>query len=117
MSDHPEIDPAAVEARLLARREEVRHLAETAADSRRPVELDQSRVGRLSRMDALQVQAMAVETERRRQVELTRIEAALARLKAGDYGFWLGCGEEVEAKRLELDPTMTLCIGCAQGVK
>ena len=117
MTDHPEIDPTAVKARLLARREELRHLAETAADSRRPVQLDQSRVGRLSRMDALQVQAMAVETERRRQIELTRIEAALARLVAGDYGFCLGCGEEVEAKRLALDPTMTLCIGCAQGAE
>ena len=51
---------------LLSRRAELEHLAETRRDDRRPVELDQTRVGRLSRMDALQSQAMAVETERRR---------------------------------------------------
>ena len=32
-----------------------------------PVELDQAKVGRLSRMDALQGQQMALETSRRRQ--------------------------------------------------
>ncbi len=39
--------------------------AETEGE-RAPVELDQQTVGRLSRMDALQVQAMALETSRRR---------------------------------------------------
>ena len=62
----------AAEKRLLARREELQALAATAEESRRPVELDQSRVGRLSRMDALQDQAMALETERRRKIELRR---------------------------------------------
>ncbi len=114
MTDPPATDLDAVKARLLARRDELRRLAESARESRRPVELDQSRVGRLSRMDALQDQAMALETERRRQVELRLIEAALGRINAGDYGFCLSCGEEIAAKRLELDPTASLCIDCAQ---
>ncbi len=114
MTDPPAIDPDAVTARLLARREELCRLAESAKESRQPVELDQSRVGRLSRMDALQGQAMALETDRRRQVELRLIEAALARVESGDYGFCLSCGEEIAAKRLELDPTASLCIDCAQ---
>lgn len=105
----------AAEARLLARREELQALATTAAASRRPVELDQTRVGRLSRMDALQDQAMALATERRRNIELGRIEAALLRLAEGEYGYCLGCGEPIEAKRLELDPTAAQCVDCAGG--
>ncbi len=105
----------AARARLLARREELEALAAAAAESRRPVELDQSRVGRLSRMDALQDQAMALETERRRNIEHRRIEAALGRLAEGEYGYCLGCGEAIEAKRLELDPTAPQCVDCAAG--
>jgi DnaK suppressor protein len=114
MTAPPARDLDAVTARLLARREELHHLAESARESRQPVELDQSRVGRLSRMDALQGQAMALETERRRQVELRLIEAALGRIESDDYGFCLSCGEDIAVKRLELDPTASLCIDCAQ---
>ena len=99
---------------LEARREELRALDAAMADSRRPVELDQSRVGRLSRMDALQDQAMALETERRRALELKRIEAAIARIEAGDYGYCLSCDDELLEKRLELDPAETLCVDCAR---
>ena len=88
--------------------------AETAAE-RAPVELDQQAVGRLSRMDALQVQAMALETSRRRGVELRRITAALARMGEGEYGECIKCGEEIAARRLELDPAAPLCINCASG--
>ena len=82
---------------------------------RAPVELDQQAVGRLSRMDALQVQAMALETSRRRGVELRRIATALARIDEGEYGTCLECGEEIAVRRLELAPAAPLCIGCASG--
>ena len=88
--------------------------AKTRAE-RAPVELDQQAVGRLSRMDALQVQAMAAETSRRRVRELRRIEAALARMSEGEYGYCVECGDEIAARRLELDPAAPLCIGCASG--
>ena len=110
-----EWDSEQVKARLLAQREELLRVGESAEEGRRPVELDQSRVGRLSRMDALQVQAMAVEAERRRAVELRRIEAALARVAAGEYGYCANCDEEIAAKRLEFDPAVPTCIDCARG--
>ena len=88
--------------------------AETS-EERAPVELDQQAVGRLSRMDALQVQAMALETSRRRGVELRRIAAALARIDEGEYGYCLECGEEIAVRRLEFAPAAPLCIGCASG--
>ncbi|MEX0582676.1 MAG: TraR/DksA family transcriptional regulator [Sneathiella sp.] len=98
---------------LLARREALLDVIKSSANDSRPVELDQSRVGRLSRMDALQGQAMAQETERRRRNELQRIESALARISDGEYGYCVSCGEEISRKRLELDPSVTLCIDCA----
>ncbi len=104
-----------VKARLLAQREELARIGESAEEGRRPVELDQARLGRLSRMDALQVQAMAVEAERRRAVELRRIEAALRRIEAGEYGACVNCGGEIAARRLEFDPAIPTCIDCARG--
>jgi len=88
-------------------------LQETADEAAKTVELDQSSVGRLSRMDALQGQAMSQERARRRQIELQKIAAALRRIEAGDYGFCVRCGEDIADKRLELDPAAPLCIDCA----
>jgi len=100
--------------RLLRRREEILDLRSVSGASRRPVELDPARVGRLSRMDALQEQAMSLETERRRKLELQRIEAALQRIEEGEFGYCLICGDEIEVKRLDLDPTLPTCVACAR---
>ncbi len=113
MSDEPQIDVDDFKARLIARREELSSIAEASAEARAPVELDQSRVGRLSRMNALQDQAMALETARRRDLELRRIDAALARIAEDAYGYCVTCGDEIVKRRLDLDPTTPVCIGCA----
>ncbi|NKB57641.1 MAG: TraR/DksA family transcriptional regulator [Alphaproteobacteria bacterium] len=107
------IDIKGAKKRLAERKRDLEEIAVSSRESRKPVELDQSRVGRLSRMDALQDQAMALETERRREIELRRIDAALNRVEAGDYGYCLTCGEEIEPKRLEFDPATPVCIDCA----
>lgn len=99
--------------RLLERRQQLREVAETGAASAATVELDQTRVGRLSRMDALQGQAMSQETNRRRDLELQRITAALQRIEDDEYGLCLRCGEEIAAGRLESDPSTPFCIRCA----
>lgn len=79
------------------------------------VDLDQQSTGRLSRMDALQQQAMAQATQTRRDVSRKRITAALARIEEGEFGYCLDCGDEIPEGRLDLDPTVTLCISCASG--
>lgn len=107
------LDTDHMRARLIGRREALIEERSMSKDSRKPVELDQTSVGRLSRMDAIQVQAMALETERRRDLELSRIDAALQRLTDGDFGFCTSCGDEISLKRLENDPTSPLCIDCA----
>jgi len=100
---------------LMTAQKEVQALASMTAEDRKPVELDQTTQGRLSRMDALQVQEMALEQERRRELELQRIEAALQRIKEGEYGYCTLCGEDIELKRLDFDPAAPLCLACAQG--
>ncbi len=115
MAGSDAIDLAAARSELKALREQVIAAAEQGAEAAQPVELDQQRVGRLSRMDALQGQEMARAAERRRVIELRKIDAALARIDAGDYGWCVRCGEEIADKRLRLDPAVPVCIDCAQG--
>jgi len=98
---------------LMAERDELFSTSEETSGDRKPVELDQQSVGRLSRMDAIQVQAMAKAQEGRRAARLQMIEAALKRLDKGDYGFCTQCDEEIPAKRLEVDPASPRCIKCA----
>jgi len=64
-------------------------------------------------MDAMQAQAMAQASVRRRDVTLRNITLALARIDSGDYGICLTCDEVIHPKRLEFDPTVQLCIQCA----
>ena len=90
---------------------------ETGQQAEEVVELDQARVGRLSRMDALQAQAMSLETGRRRRQHLLDIDAALERLNVSDFGDCFECGETINPKRLAADPTATLCIQCAEALE
>jgi len=113
MVQRKKINVKALKAKLIAHRDELQRVSSAGEDARRPVELDQTRIGRLSRMDALQDQAMALETDRRRGLEIERIEAALKRVETGDYGYCLSCGEDIPAKRLELDPSTPVCVDCA----
>ena len=103
-----------LKSKLLERREELLSLQKMSAGSRSVVELDQSSVGRVSRVDALQAQQMALATERNRAQELVRIDAALARMDDGSYGECPDCGEGIAIKRLEFDPAIVKCIGCAR---
>lgn len=98
---------------LEAQRQALIATKDAASDSTKPVLLDQASVGRLSRMDAMQGQAMAIETQRRRDIQLRRIHAALARMQSGDYGLCTACGEEIALPRLQADPASGLCIACA----
>ena len=99
--------------KLLQLRAELEAVAATADSSAAVVELDQSKVGRLSRMDAMQAQAMALASTQRREQMLRKITAALGRIERDDFGYCQSCGEPINVKRLDFDPTATLCIDCA----
>ena len=99
--------------RLLALRAELESIAGIGDESAAVVELDQAKVGRLSRMDAIQMQAMAKASGQRREATLKCITAALKRIDDGNFGPCQNCGELINPKRLEFDPTAMLCIDCA----
>jgi DnaK suppressor protein len=104
---------AHIREKLVALRAELEAIADTGAESAAIVELDQSKVGRLSRMDAMQAQAMAQASGERRAAMLRHISAALQRLDDGEYGDCRECEEPIDPRRLEVDPTTLYCIGCA----
>ena len=87
--------------------------SESTSEQRRPVELDQQSTGRLSRMDALQNQAMATGSEARRQARRSALNATIERLGPGDFGWCDECGEFIGIKRLDLDPTFARCVRCS----
>ncbi|WP_290793310.1 TraR/DksA C4-type zinc finger protein [Halomonas sp.] len=112
--NHPELDIQAIIRQLEDTRAVLIDDSLQSKESRATVMLDQQSVGRLSRMDALQGQAMAQAGEDRRQLLLRRIEAALARIGREEFGECIECGEWISAKRLQWDPTVLKCIDCAE---
>lgn len=100
--------------RLYELKSELETIAQTSKDAAKPVELDQASVGRLSRMDAMQAQQMAMETDHRRTIQLTAVEGALRRIESGDFGFCFKCDDEIDLRRLNVDPTITRCLKCKE---
>ncbi len=108
------MDVEGLRAKLIANRQELVEEDRIAEADRAPVALDQESVGRLSRIDAMQMQAMAVAQLRRRQAQRSAIDAALSRIEAGEYGYCLKCGEEIAPARLDHNPAVAACIDCAR---
>ena len=113
MASNRRQDETSVRNVLMALKAELEDQSDRAAQARDTVELDQQSVGRLSRMDAMQVQAMAQAQERRRQNDLVRIELALRRLREGVYGLCVECEEDIAPGRLKADPLAERCVNCA----
>jgi DnaK suppressor protein len=108
-----EIELGQARKRLEALREDLLAKKDAAAESIAAVELDQARVGCLSRMNSMQQQAMALEQDRRRDIQLKRIEGAFQRIKKNTYGNCVKCSTPVEEKRIDFDATTFFCRQCA----
>ena len=102
-------------SQLLRLKTELENLSQSSSEQAKPVTLDQTSVGRLSRMDSIQGQQMAIELKRRRQSQLAKIKAALKRIDDGTFGQCFKCKEAIGFERLDFDPTTALCIQCASG--
>jgi len=107
------IDIGKAKERLKLKRVELEELSKISSDARNTVELDQQSVGRLSRMDAMQQQAMAEALERTRQRNIVRISQAELRLSDGEYGYCVQCDNEIPDGRLAIDPMAERCVNCA----
>jgi len=108
-----DIDIQQLNEKLLLQKQELKELESTIKESAQTVELDQSKVGRLSRMDAIQGQQIALEAARRRKIQFEKIASALRRIDADEYGYCLSCGEEIDIRRLSFDPANEYCFECA----
>ena len=82
-------------------------------DATAPVQLDGS-IGRLSRMDAIQSQQMALGLKVRQQQALIRVRNALEAIRAGIYGQCRRCRGSISVDRLEVQPDAILCVKCAE---
>ncbi|MCB9761824.1 MAG: TraR/DksA C4-type zinc finger protein [Alphaproteobacteria bacterium] len=103
-----------IAAELRRARGELRALIADEAGLSGTVELDQARVGRVSRIDAMQHQQMAAATRRRAERRLEGVEAALERLAEDPEGFgWCPeCGEPIGYRRLKVLPESVFCVAC-----
>ena len=99
-------------SRLELLAEEIRSAMESSKEDSGVVELDTS-IGRLSRMDAMQNQQMALELRRRQEQQLLRIANALKRMDKGTYGLCGKCKQLIAEVRLEVSPDVVLCVRCA----
>ncbi len=95
--------------RTLTRLERSMKISRQAA---RPVELDQTAVGRLSRIDALQNQGLIHNLQEREKVQLAQVLNALRRIEEGSYGLCTACSRPIQLERLLIFPETLTCTSC-----
>ena len=100
-----------LEQQLVQLRAELEQLLRDSQQSSQPVGLDQP-IGRLSRMDALQQQAMAKANRAGHQQRLQLVESALAAIKQQRYGDCRRCEEPIGYPRLQARPESVFCRDC-----
>ena len=109
-------EQAAFEPVLRAREQELREQLESGLEAAKPVSLDEE-IGRLTRMDAMQQQQMALHARRRLELQLEQVRGAFMRLEQGKFGSCAMCSESIPRARLDLTPETPFCIGCQQRIE
>lgn len=112
MSELSDDDIKQLASRLCAAQSDLEKQLKLGKEASSVVTLDQSKVGRVSRMDAMQQQQMALSTLAKTRQRLIRIKAALNAINTGDYGYCRRCDEEIGLPRLMAQPEAPLCISC-----
>lgn len=98
---------------LLTLEAELVALIDQTSEGAAPVDLDEP-IGRLSRMEAIQQQAMTAANRRASERRLTMVRAALSRVERDEYGECVSCGEDIAPRRLAARPETPLCLVCAE---
>ena len=94
--------------------EKLRQQLSINVEATQPVLLDQTSVGRLSRIDAIQQQHLASSTRRQTQERLKRLIRALKAIDENDYGYCQHCDHSIGVKRLQVQPEAARCYACQQ---
>ncbi len=115
MEDLSEEQAKTLRARLVELVAELSAALHANATSADPVVLDQSSVGRLSRMDAMQQQAMAKATREKARLRLGQCKVALSAFDRDEYGECRKCEEPIGYRRLSAKPEAPFCVHCQRG--
>lgn len=99
--------------RLLDAKADIKILLEQTADDSKPVDLNLP-IGRLSRIDAIQMQGMAQMNRHELEIRLKQVEASLAAHDRGIYGICRHCGLPIHTERLEVLPESPFCVDCQE---
>ncbi|MDF1656559.1 MAG: TraR/DksA C4-type zinc finger protein [Verrucomicrobiales bacterium] len=101
-----------LEELIVAELERVRSESDSSEKEREAISPDVS-IGRLSRLDSMQMQEVAKEANRRREERVVRLEVALDQLDEGIYGRCEICGKDIDFERLRITPEASRCSQCA----
>lgn len=85
-----------------------------SADDLRPIEASGSSIGRVTRIDAIQMQAMSQLSRSQLELRVQMIQNALAAVAEGTYGTCRGCNGPIALRRLEAIPEAPFCIACQE---
>jgi len=96
---------------------DLQRLLQNSQKNSAPVTLDQQSVGRVSRIDAIQQQQMAVANRDQASAILKQIGKSLVRVENNEYGFCLECGEPIAYARLQVQPYAANCVGCQESLE
>lgn len=111
----PELKPQQIlelRSALEDKRQQLKAQLKSSDLDTKPVALDQQSVGRVSRIDAIQQQQMALANQQQSTQLLKRIDLALERIDSDEYGCCLQCEEPIAFARLQAQPFASLCLDC-----
>ena len=106
-----------IRAQLVEKLSELDRALELTNDHAQTVVLDQTAVGRVSRVEALQDQQLGLAHQRQIAVEILLVKKALRKLDTGEYGLCERCDEDIPAARLQLIPECECCVVCLSGTE
>lgn len=98
---------------IQSRLAEIRSQLDGGAGERAAISPDKA-IGRLSRLDSMQMQQMALASKRRLEQEARDLEEALQRIAMNRYGRCQLCGKDIPVERLEYQPTAACCVRCME---
>ena len=99
---------------LKAQQKQLQQQIDNSETDVQPVTLDQQSVGRVSRIDAIQQQQMAIANREQDRKLLIAIRKSLVRVDNDEYGYCLECAEPVGFARLEVQPQAEYCVRCQE---
>jgi DnaK suppressor protein len=101
----------AIEKALIEQRDELRR---RLSDRMTEVHIDREPDDEAALASDSSTKEMAVATLERERRTLAEIEAALLRMKKGEYGMCASCGEPIPEARLKALPWARVCVKCAE---